>query len=151
MPEKIIASPAGDGVSVGYRYMPEDYEPVEGECVVAHPPDPELQVWDPVIGGPRAKTEEEIAQEARQGALERVAAEGASSYASTFVDTNDVVGLLSSLVKRLVQASPDVLAQLAQEEADALAVLDAGYSQGVTVKGEIETTPPDQLDDIHWS
>ena len=147
MPDKIIASPGGDGIRVGFRYMPEDYEPVGDEVVVAHPPDPDLMVWDAAIGGPRAKTEDESADAARQQTLQRLAGSAENELAATFVNPNDVLGLLSSVVKRLVDEAPVTLDP--QEQA-ALDLLHGEYGNAVAKKAEVAATDPKDLDDIRW-
>ena len=150
MADKIIASPGGDGKRVGYRYMPEDYEPVEGEAVLPVPPDPDLLVWDHALGGPRAKTDEERADEARQEALERLASEATTALgipSGPFINPDDVLGLVASVLKRMVDEAP---VTLDPREQAALDLLHGEYGNAVAKKAEVAQADPKDLDDIRW-
>lgn len=139
--------PPQDGEPIGWHYRASPDECEGGEVYLEELPEGLSEPrWDASRGAPRARTEEELIQEARDQTLERIAEEAAASLSSQFVNPNEVIGLLANVLFKQ-QNGEDLTAQ----EQGALSLLKDEYGKAPIKKREIREAPPESLSSISWS
>jgi hypothetical protein len=133
-----------DGEPIGWHYRASADECEGGEVYVEDIPEGMSEPrWDGEK--PRFRTDEEIAEDARQTTLQRVAAQAEESMAGIFVNPNDVLGLVAAVLYK-TQAGE----ALTPEEQQAMAYLNQQYEHGLAKKAEIASADPKDLEAIEW-
>lgn len=135
-----------DGEPIGWHYRARKAECEGGEVYVEEIPENLSEPrWDASEGAPRARTEQEVAQDERGATVLRVAGEAEKALTQVFVNPNDALVLVAAALHKTSRGE-----ELSQGEAQALAVLNQAYEKGLEEKLEIAQADPKDLSAIHW-
>ena len=140
-------NPPADGEPIGWHYRASEEECEGGEVYVEELPQGLSEPrWDASEGKPRIRTEGEMAEAEREATLFRIAGQAEASLGHQFVNPNDVLGLVASLLYRTREGI-----DLSPEEEQALASLNQMYEHAAAKKEEVEAAEPKDLGSIQWS